>query len=70
MSETVGAKLESRFAAVTPPPGGFVIGVDVGGSKVAAGLVDGRGEILWQTRVAMVSNGTASARVERSSFCD
>ena len=60
MSETVGAKLESRFSAVTPPPGGFAIGVDVGGSKVAAGLVDGRGEILWQTRVAMVSNGTAS----------
>jgi glucokinase len=60
VNETGGAKLDSRFAAVTPPPGGFAIGVDVGGSKVAAGLVDGRGEILWQTRAAMVSNGTAS----------
>jgi glucokinase len=61
VTERVGPQLESKSAAVTPPPGGFVIGVDVGGSKVAAGLVDGQGEILLQTRLAMVSNGTASA---------
>ncbi len=60
MIETSCPKLESRFAMVTPPPGGFAIGVDVGGSKVAAGVVNDHGEILWQTRVAMVSNGTAS----------
>ena len=61
MSETGGTELESRLAAVTPRPRGLVIGVDVGGSKVAAGLIDDHGEILWQTRLAMVSNGTASA---------
>jgi glucokinase len=60
VTETAGTKLESRLAVVTPPPGGFAIGVDVGGSKVAAGLVNEHGEILWQTRVAMVSNETAS----------
>jgi glucokinase len=60
VSETGGSKLESRLAAVTPSPGKLAIGVDVGGSKVAAGLVNGHGEILCQTRVAMVSVGTAS----------
>jgi len=60
LSEAGGTQIERRLAAVTPGPGGFVIGVDVGGSKVAAGLVDGQGEIISQTRLAMVSNGTAS----------
>jgi glucokinase len=36
------------------------IGVDVGGTKVAAGLVDGAGEILSHHRTAMPSNGTAA----------
>jgi glucokinase len=40
---------------------GFVIGVDVGGTKVAAGLVDGGGEIKSQTRTAMAASGTAAA---------
>ncbi|HEY7351663.1 MAG TPA: ROK family protein [Terriglobales bacterium] len=35
------------------------VGVDVGGTKVAAGLVDVSGEILTQVRVAMVSNSSA-----------
>jgi glucokinase len=35
------------------------IGVDVGGTKVAAGLVDANGEISAQVRVAMVSNSSA-----------
>jgi glucokinase len=39
---------------------GFVVGVDIGGTKVAAGLVDGNGEILSQSRTAMASNGTAA----------
>lgn len=39
---------------------GFVIGVDVGGTKVAAGLVDSKGEIKSQTRTTMVSSGTAA----------
>lgn len=61
MIERGGTQLERRLTTVTPRPGGLVIGVDVGGSKVAAGLVDSQGEILLQTRLAMVSNGTASA---------
>ena len=35
------------------------IGVDVGGTKVAAGLVNANGEILSQHRVTMVSNDSA-----------
>jgi glucokinase len=37
----------------------WVIGVDVGGTKVAAGLVSHQGEILKHTRVPMNSHGTA-----------
>src|SRR5437868_13845546 len=40
---------------------GLVIGVDIGGTKVAAGLVDGSGEILAQTRTPMVPTGEAAA---------
>ena len=39
----------------------FSLGVDVGGTKVAAGLVTADGEILSTTRVPMVSNGDAAA---------
>jgi glucokinase len=38
---------------------GLVVGVDVGGTKVAAGLVNCSGEIGKHTRTAMVSHGTA-----------
>jgi glucokinase len=37
------------------------LGVDIGGTKVAAGLVDARGAILFQTRVPMIANGSAQA---------
>jgi predicted NBD/HSP70 family sugar kinase len=37
----------------------YVIGVDVGGTKVAAGLVDQQGEITRHTRTAMNPNGSA-----------
>ncbi len=37
------------------------VGVDVGGTKVAAGLVDANGRILSHIRVPMVSHGTAEA---------
>ena len=41
---------------------GLVVEVDVGGTKVAAGLVDPGGTILHQTRVPMVSkDGVESA---------
>src|SRR6266571_7095913 len=38
---------------------GIIVGVDVGGTKVAAGLVDANGEILSQQRVTMISNDSA-----------
>jgi glucokinase len=40
---------------------GFTLGVDVGGTKIAAGLVDASGTILFQTRVPMPARGDASA---------
>ncbi|HLK31942.1 MAG TPA: ROK family protein [Terriglobales bacterium] len=40
---------------------GLLIGVDVGGTKVAAGVVDQNGAILRQTRVPMAATGSASA---------
>jgi len=40
-------------------PGTRTIGVDVGGTKVAAGFVDAQGEITQHTRTAMNPRGTA-----------
>ncbi len=37
----------------------IALGVDIGGTKVAAGLVDARGKVLFQTRVPMKATGTA-----------
>jgi glucokinase len=37
----------------------LLLGVDVGGTKVAAGIVNAAGEILSQQRVTMISNGSA-----------
>jgi glucokinase len=48
----------------TPARGGFAIGVDIGGTKVAAGLVDGGGEIRCQTRAPMVATGAAAAGLD------
>jgi glucokinase len=50
---------ETTQAKAAPLDNPLVIGVDVGGTKVAAGLVDAAGSILRQTRVPMVANGTA-----------
>ena len=36
------------------------LGVDIGGTKVAAGLVDADGSILFQTRVPMPARGSAA----------
>jgi glucokinase len=41
-----------------------ILGVDVGGTKVAVGLVDRQGTILAQGRKAMVAQGTAEAAFE------
>jgi glucokinase len=38
----------------------FALGVDVGGTKVAAGLVDADGKIILQTRVPMPARGSAA----------
>ncbi len=46
--------------SMASPWDGFVIGVDVGGTKVAAGLVDQEGKILFQTRTPMVANDSAA----------
>jgi glucokinase len=48
----------------TPVRGGFAIGVDIGGTKVATGLVDSGGEIHYQTRVPMVATGDAVAGLD------
>ncbi len=45
-----------------------ILGVDIGGTKVAAGLVNPQGEILYKTRVPMVANGTAVAGLK--AVCD
>jgi glucokinase len=44
-----------------PGSDGFAVGVDIGGTKVAAGLVDASGEIGQTTRTPMASTGTAAA---------
>ncbi|MFI5094740.1 MAG: ROK family protein [Candidatus Acidiferrum sp.] len=39
----------------------IALGVDIGGTKVAAGLVDAEGNIVFQTRVAMPARESAAA---------
>ena len=41
--------------------GSFALGVDIGGTKVAAGLVNPQGKILFHTRVSMPAHDTAAA---------
>jgi glucokinase len=43
---------------------GPVLGVDIGGTKVAVGVVDREGKILAQGRTPMITNGTAEAAFE------
>src|SRR5271157_400032 len=45
-------------------PKGPILGVDIGGTKVAVGLVDSGGQILTQARQPMLANGTAEAALE------
>jgi glucokinase len=42
-------------------PDSYTLGVDIGGTKVAAGLVNATGEILFRTRVPMVADADAAA---------
>jgi glucokinase len=39
----------------------FTLGVDVGGTKIAAGLVDAQGQIVFQTRIPMPAHQDAKA---------
>src|ERR1700759_327889 len=43
---------------------GPFLGGDIGGPKVAVGIVDGEGKILAQGRKPMIANGTAEAGLE------
>ena len=43
--------------------GALAIGVDIGGTKVAAGLVNDRGELLYKTRNPMNSSGSPDEAV-------
>jgi glucokinase len=45
----------------TPQSDQFTLGIDVGGTKIAAGLVDPDGTILYQTRTPMPAHETAAA---------
>jgi len=49
---------------MTPKTSGLVLGVDIGGTKVAVGIVDRDGKILAQGRQPMVANTTAEAGFE------
>jgi len=51
-------------------PDTFFIGVDVGGTKVAAGLVDSAGEITEQTRIPMVAAAAAAGLAAVTSAID
>ncbi len=42
----------------------FVLGVDIGGTKVAVGLVDAAGKIVSQGRAPMVANGAPEAGLQ------
>lgn len=44
--------------------GSAILGVDVGGTKVAVGIVDGDGRIITHGRKPMIANGTAEAGFE------
>ena len=50
--------METASSSVQP---GFIIGVDIGGTKVAAGLVAPSGEIRYHTRVPMAANNGAAS---------
>ncbi len=49
---------------MNPTQGAQVLGVDIGGTKVAVGIVDRDGRILAQGRKPMIANGTPEAALE------
>src|SRR5438270_11776074 len=55
------ASAKSSSSAVTSQHNGLIIGVDIGGSKIAAGIVDRQGRILHETRTLMVPDNGAES---------
>jgi len=49
---------------MSAPAKKLMLGVDIGGTKVAVGLVDSEGNILAQARQPMAANGTAEAGLQ------
>lgn len=49
---------------MNPATAGLILGVDIGGTKIAAGLVDREGSIIRQIRQPMVAHGSAEAGLE------
>ncbi len=58
---TEEAHSENPVIVQAAQQGKFVIGVDVGGTKVAAGIVTADGEIKHQARTPMIANSGAAA---------
>src|SRR4051812_23218951 len=57
---TIADTLKLSETQATSADGGLYIGVDIGGTKVAAGLVNHKGEIHRQTKAPMSTHGTAA----------
>jgi glucokinase len=54
-------KMNSKEQRAEDRQNALTLGVDIGGTKVAAGLVDANGTILFQTRVPMPARESAAA---------
>src|SRR5947209_19754769 len=53
--------MNKQEQARKPKANNYTLGVDVGGTKVAAGLVDADGQIVFQTRTPMPAHENAKA---------
>jgi glucokinase len=49
--------------------GPIYLGIDIGGTKVAAGLVSGTGEVLYKTRVPMSASANPNATIAAIGIC-
>jgi len=57
---TTADTLKVTETQAVSPDGGLYVGVDIGGTKVAAGIVNHKGEIRRQTKAPMATHGTAA----------
>jgi glucokinase len=53
--------MNAKEQAADDQQSALALGVDIGGTKVAGGIVDANGKILFQTRVPMPARGDAAA---------